>query len=416
VCGQDKKPITILPNSDAPFFARWMQLVNMAVRQRGGSPDAASHIHTYVLEHPAFEEPVYKDYFIPTAPFMSRRDPDYAHMRPIAELFREDIYASSSCRLIACRRVLMPVAGVPQVRTAPAARERPPGGARRQPRAGRTQGAPRSAHGDVHPRRDRVRAQDLAPRCLFPGAVAPARGHSSLPAHVLVCPPVLPHFAASWFWFFTLFVLLSVSPLSGLLAPCISSSLSIPVSARPHYLSYLTPHRTLHTILIALLIRLPSIAGPVETIAGTNSHANAPHARLKITVISTRGMIARRPTCVVVRRTTAGYEIIIIRCAMRAPIIIVLQRRGRLHEEAPRPREAWLQSFAARLSAVPSLRWPIITALCWSTVRCGMSAGPEARRDRTQYGSSSYCVRAFCGRRCGGRPIWLSQDCESTGL
>ncbi|KAI0035129.1 S-adenosyl-L-methionine-dependent methyltransferase [Vararia minispora EC-137] len=93
VYGPDRKPFTIMPNSNAPYFARWMSLLNMAVRQRGGSPDAANSIHSYVLEHGAYEDVIYREYFIPTAPFMSKRDPNYSYIRPISETFRDDIYA-----------------------------------------------------------------------------------------------------------------------------------------------------------------------------------------------------------------------------------------------------------------------------------------------------------------------------------
>jgi hypothetical protein len=75
-----------------PYFARWMSLLNMAVRQRGGSPDAANNLHTWILEHPGFKDVVYREYMIPTAPFMSRKVPNYTFIRPIAEMFREDIY------------------------------------------------------------------------------------------------------------------------------------------------------------------------------------------------------------------------------------------------------------------------------------------------------------------------------------
>jgi adenosine deaminase len=68
-----------------------MSFLNMAVRQRGGSPDAANMLYSWTLQHPAFENVVYEEYFIPTAPFMSREEPNYHFMRTIAEIMREDI-------------------------------------------------------------------------------------------------------------------------------------------------------------------------------------------------------------------------------------------------------------------------------------------------------------------------------------
>ncbi|KAI0068004.1 hypothetical protein BV25DRAFT_1875105 [Artomyces pyxidatus] len=76
-----------------PWFALWMNFLNMAVRQRGGSPDAANMLHHWISRHAAFEEVVYREYFIPTAPFFSHKTPDYHNKRAIAETFRDDISA-----------------------------------------------------------------------------------------------------------------------------------------------------------------------------------------------------------------------------------------------------------------------------------------------------------------------------------
>jgi len=88
----DHKPYS-LPTGimEPPWFPRWMSFCNMAVRQRGGSPDAANMLYSWTLQHPAFEDVVYQEYFIPTAPFMSPEVPDYNFIKSIAETFREDI-------------------------------------------------------------------------------------------------------------------------------------------------------------------------------------------------------------------------------------------------------------------------------------------------------------------------------------
>lgn len=85
------KPFSSPTNTmEAPWFPRWMSLLNMAVRQRGGTPDAANMLHSWTLQHQAFEDVVYEDYYIPTGPFMSRQDPNY-RLRPISENLRDDI-------------------------------------------------------------------------------------------------------------------------------------------------------------------------------------------------------------------------------------------------------------------------------------------------------------------------------------
>jgi hypothetical protein len=82
-----------LPNGvmEPPWFPRWMSFCNMAVRQRGGTPDAANMLYSWTLRHPAFEDVVYDEYFVPTAPFMSSEEPNYHSMRSISEILREDI-------------------------------------------------------------------------------------------------------------------------------------------------------------------------------------------------------------------------------------------------------------------------------------------------------------------------------------
>jgi hypothetical protein len=86
------KPFSFLDDTmEPPWFPRWMSLINMAVRQRGGSPDAANMLHSRTLQHQAFEDVVYEEYFIPTAPFMSHQEPNYRFLRTISEMFRDDI-------------------------------------------------------------------------------------------------------------------------------------------------------------------------------------------------------------------------------------------------------------------------------------------------------------------------------------
>jgi hypothetical protein len=79
---------------EPPWLPRWMSFCNMAVRQRGGTPDAANMLYSWTLRHPAFEDVVYDEYFVPTAPFMSHEVPDYQFIRTIAKTMRDDISVS----------------------------------------------------------------------------------------------------------------------------------------------------------------------------------------------------------------------------------------------------------------------------------------------------------------------------------
>ncbi|TFY78398.1 hypothetical protein EWM64_g5617 [Hericium alpestre] len=88
------KPILVQPGvTQGPWLARWMSSLNFAVRQRGGSTDAANMLYPWVLDHPAFEDVVYREFFLPTAPFYSHRDSDYRRNQAIGEVMREDILA-----------------------------------------------------------------------------------------------------------------------------------------------------------------------------------------------------------------------------------------------------------------------------------------------------------------------------------
>jgi hypothetical protein len=88
----DHKPFSLpVGTMEPPWLPRWMSLANMAVRQHGGTPDAANMLYSWTLQHPAFEDVVYEEYFVPSAPFMSRQDPDYHFKRTVSEMMRDDI-------------------------------------------------------------------------------------------------------------------------------------------------------------------------------------------------------------------------------------------------------------------------------------------------------------------------------------
>jgi len=53
---------------EQPWVARWMVFAGLAARNAGGHPDAATHLHRWITSHPAFEDVVYKDYWVPVSP------------------------------------------------------------------------------------------------------------------------------------------------------------------------------------------------------------------------------------------------------------------------------------------------------------------------------------------------------------
>ncbi|KAH8986450.1 hypothetical protein EDB92DRAFT_1801899 [Lactarius akahatsu] len=92
VYDSDFKPFPVHKGiMEPPWLPRWVSFCNMAIRQRGGSPDASNMVYNWTLQHPAFDDVVYQDYFIPTAPFMPSDDPKYDFIRSIAKTFCEDV-------------------------------------------------------------------------------------------------------------------------------------------------------------------------------------------------------------------------------------------------------------------------------------------------------------------------------------
>ncbi|KAH9982736.1 S-adenosyl-L-methionine-dependent methyltransferase [Lactifluus volemus] len=78
VYGSDRKPLPLTIGAMEP---------------RGGSPDAANMLYSWTLQHPAFQDVVYDEYFLPTAPFMSGQGPNDDFLRSTSEILRDDILA-----------------------------------------------------------------------------------------------------------------------------------------------------------------------------------------------------------------------------------------------------------------------------------------------------------------------------------
>ncbi|KAF7426628.1 hypothetical protein PC9H_008997 [Pleurotus ostreatus] len=71
-----------------PWWPRWLAYAETAVDQRGGTPDAANHLQEWAERHGAFDEVIYQDHWIPTAPWCMQ-----APWKHWGDEMREDIYA-----------------------------------------------------------------------------------------------------------------------------------------------------------------------------------------------------------------------------------------------------------------------------------------------------------------------------------
>lgn len=79
--------------STGTWWSRWLSFCKLAARNAGGDVDAASHMHSWVSQQPAFENLVYKDYWAPISPW--RRDSPF-QIR-VGERMRDDIRVRGTC-------------------------------------------------------------------------------------------------------------------------------------------------------------------------------------------------------------------------------------------------------------------------------------------------------------------------------
>ncbi|KAF8559931.1 S-adenosyl-L-methionine-dependent methyltransferase [Imleria badia] len=90
--GLDKQ--TILPPAGSfhpPWTPLFMSYVNRAVKERGGEADACNHLPEWVSNHPAFEDVVPREFWIPCSPWMRGNDSVTNFWNEIGATMRDDI-------------------------------------------------------------------------------------------------------------------------------------------------------------------------------------------------------------------------------------------------------------------------------------------------------------------------------------
>ncbi|KAF7356192.1 hypothetical protein MVEN_00950500 [Mycena venus] len=90
---------------DQPWVARWMTFANVAARNAGGDPDAATHLHRWMRANPHLEDIVYQDYWVPVSPHASFND----FQKRIGSRMRDNILA-----FLKSGRPLLLGSGVPE--------------------------------------------------------------------------------------------------------------------------------------------------------------------------------------------------------------------------------------------------------------------------------------------------------------
>lgn len=96
--GFDRQPV--LPPAGSfqpPWTPLLMSYINRAVRARGGDADASTHLHEWVSNHPAFEDVVYREFWIPCSPWMTGNNPVTKFWNEIGSTMRDDIKVSNIC-------------------------------------------------------------------------------------------------------------------------------------------------------------------------------------------------------------------------------------------------------------------------------------------------------------------------------
>lgn len=70
-----------------PWWPRWLAYVELAVRNAGGDVEAATHLRSWISNHSAFEDVVYRDYFLPSCPWLTDSDT----LAGLRDIWQEDI-------------------------------------------------------------------------------------------------------------------------------------------------------------------------------------------------------------------------------------------------------------------------------------------------------------------------------------
>lgn len=92
IYGTDEKPIAIV--EDASALAKWMFLAHQAVKQQGGEPDAANHLHQWISSYDIFENVVYRKWWIQTSNWNKRQDEETKLLNRHGAAMRDDILVS----------------------------------------------------------------------------------------------------------------------------------------------------------------------------------------------------------------------------------------------------------------------------------------------------------------------------------
>ena len=77
-----------------PWWGVWLSHLLKAIVKSGGDVNAASHLHEWILDHPMFEDVVYKEFWVPVVPAPRDTSNDSEEARQMDKKLSDDCYVS----------------------------------------------------------------------------------------------------------------------------------------------------------------------------------------------------------------------------------------------------------------------------------------------------------------------------------
>ncbi|KAG5647661.1 hypothetical protein DXG03_008384 [Asterophora parasitica] len=138
-----------------PWWPRWLAFAQIAIRNHGGSVEAADNLRAWVTNHPAFEQQVYEEFWIPTSRWPRG---DEFQMR-MGTIMGDDICVGPFASKALVTALISSGAGFSQIREAPSPRQwRTTSGGGRAP-AQRNNGTQKRADAPFYPPQANLCAQ-----------------------------------------------------------------------------------------------------------------------------------------------------------------------------------------------------------------------------------------------------------------
>jgi hypothetical protein len=85
-----------------PWWALWMSHMLKAIINSGGDPDAAIHLHEWILNNPVFEDVVYREFWLPVVPPARDTSNDSEEVKQMDKKLSDDCYVGVTSIIFSC--------------------------------------------------------------------------------------------------------------------------------------------------------------------------------------------------------------------------------------------------------------------------------------------------------------------------